>query len=84
MRSDFKELLFLEGSSTSLDFDTLMEYTAYKDQDGFYYDYDLFRLGEIIRPGYIDEFYRNRRDKRTIKILISTAHEPYLEKLTNK
>ena len=50
----------LTCSNASIDFDTLMELTFYKDSDGFYYDYDLFRLAEIIRPGYIDKFYRTR------------------------
>lgn len=50
----------LTCSNATIDFDTLMELTFYKDSDGFYYDYDLFRLAEIIRPGYIDKFYRTR------------------------
>lgn len=50
----------LTCSNATIDFDTLMELTFYKDPDGFYYDYDLFRLAEIIRPGYIDKFYRTR------------------------
>ena len=50
----------LTCSNATIDFDTLMELTFYKDSDGFYYDYDLFCLAEIIRPGYIDKFYRTR------------------------
>ena len=50
----------LTCSNATIDFDTLMELTFYKDSDGFYYDYDLFRLAETIRPGYIDKFYRTR------------------------
>lgn len=50
----------LTCSNATINFDTLMELTFYKDSDGFYYDYDLFRLAEIIRPGYIDKFYRTR------------------------
>ena len=50
----------LTCSNSTINFDTLMELTFYKDPDGFYYDYDLFCLAEIIRPGYIDKFYRTR------------------------
>ena len=50
----------LTCSNATIDFDTLMELTFYKDPDGFYYDYDLFRLAEVVRPGYIDKFYRTR------------------------
>ena len=54
----------LTCSNATIDFDTLMELTFYKDSDGFYYDYDLFRLAELIRPGYIDKFYRTRTGYR--------------------
>ena len=50
----------LTCSNATIDFDTLMELTFYKDPDGFYYDYDLFILAEVLRPGYADEFYRTR------------------------
>ena len=50
----------LTCSNATIDFDTLMELTFYKDFDGFYYDYDLFTLAEVLRPGYADEFYRTR------------------------
>ena len=50
----------LTCSNATIDFDTLMELTFYKDSDGFYYDYDLFTLAEVLRPGYADEFYRTR------------------------
>lgn len=33
----------------------------FKDKDGFEYEYDLFLLNKIIRPGYIDDFYQSRR-----------------------
>jgi hypothetical protein len=33
----------------------------FKDSDGYEYDYDLFLLNKIIRPGYIDNFYQSRR-----------------------
>ena len=32
----------------------------FQDKDGFVYDYDLFILGEVLRPGFADEFYRTR------------------------
>ena len=50
----------LTCSNSTIDFDTLMELTFYKDPDGFYYDYDLFTLASALRPGYADEFYRTR------------------------
>ena len=50
----------LTCSNATINFDTLMELTFYKDPDGFYYDYDLFTLAEVLRPGYADEFYRTR------------------------
>lgn len=50
----------LTCSNATIDFDTLMELTCYKDSDGFYYDYDLFALAKVLRPGYADEFYRSR------------------------
>ena len=31
-----------------------------KDSNGFEYNYTLFRLAEVLRPGYADEFYRTR------------------------
>ena len=43
----------------TMDFDTeIIEYP--KDSDGFEYNYTLFRLAEVLRPGYADEFYRTR------------------------
>ena len=43
----------------SMVFDT--EIVVYpKDKDGFEYNYTLFRLAEVLRPGYADEFYRTR------------------------
>lgn len=40
-------------------FDTeIIEYP--KDGDGFEYNYDLFTLAKVLRPGYADEFYRTR------------------------
>ena len=50
----------LTCSNATIDFDTLMELTFYKDSDGFYYDYDLFTLAKVLRPGYADKFYRTR------------------------
>ena len=50
----------LTCSNATINFDTLMELTFYKDPDGFYYDCDLFTLAEVLRPGYADEFYRTR------------------------
>ena len=50
----------LTCSNATINFDTLMELTFYKDPDGFYYDYDLFTLAEVLRPGCADEFYRTR------------------------
>ena len=50
----------LTCSNATIDFDTLMELTFYKDLDGFYYDYDLFTLAQVLRLGYADEFYRTR------------------------
>jgi hypothetical protein len=50
----------LTCSNATIDFDTLMELTCYKDSDSFYYDYDLFALAKVLRPGYADEFYRSR------------------------
>lgn len=50
----------LTCSNATINFDTLMELTFYKDPDGFYYDYDLFTLAEVLRLGYADEFYRTR------------------------
>lgn len=50
----------LTCSNATIDFDTLMELTCYKDSDGFYYNYDLFTLAEVLRPEYADEFYRSR------------------------
>ena len=32
----------------------------FQDKDGFVYDYDLFILSEILRPGFADRFYRTR------------------------
>ena len=32
----------------------------FKDSDGYEYNYDLFLLNKIIRPGYIDDFYQSR------------------------
>lgn len=32
-----------------------------KDKDDFEYEYDLFLLSKIIRPGCIDNFYQSRR-----------------------
>ena len=32
----------------------------FKDSDGYEYDYDLFILARVLRPGYADEFYRTR------------------------
>ena len=42
------------------DFDT-WQILYLKDKDGFEYEYDLFLLNKIIRPGYIDNFYQSRR-----------------------
>lgn len=50
----------LTCSNATIDVDTLMELTCYKDSDGFYYDYDLFTLAKVLRPGYADKFYRTR------------------------
>ena len=50
----------LTCSNSTIDSDTLMELIFFKDSDGFYYDYDLFTLAEVLRPGYADEFYRTR------------------------
>ena len=50
----------LTCSNATIDFDTLMELTFYKDPDGFYYDYDLFALAEVLKPGCADRFYRTR------------------------
>ena len=50
----------LTCSNATINVDTLMELTCYKDSDGFYYDYDLFTLAKALRPGYADEFYRTR------------------------
>lgn len=41
-------------------FDTWQE-SYRKDKDGFSYDYDLFILSKIIRPGYIDKYYQGRK-----------------------
>ena len=41
-------------------FDTWQN-SYFKDKDGFEYEYDLFLLNKIIRPGYIDDFYQSRR-----------------------
>ena len=35
-------------------------YEFYWDDYSFYYDYDLFALAKVLRPGYADEFYRSR------------------------
>ena len=43
-----------------LDFDTFMIDTSPRDSDGFKYNYDLFTLAKVLRPGYADEFYRTR------------------------
>ena len=51
----------LTCSNATINVDTLMELTCYKDSDGFYYDYDLFTLAKALRPGYADEFYRTRK-----------------------
>ena len=32
----------------------------FKDSDGYEYNYDLFILAKVLRPGYADEFYRTR------------------------
>ena len=50
----------LTCSNATINVDTLMELTCYKDSDGFYYGYDLFTLAKALRPGYADEFYRTR------------------------
>ena len=50
----------LTCSNATIDFDTLMELTFYKDPYGFYYDYDLFTLAKVLRPGYADKFFRTR------------------------
>lgn len=50
----------LTCSKATINFDTLMELAFYKDSDGFYYDYDLFTLAKVLRPGYADDFYRSR------------------------
>lgn len=42
------------------DFDT-WQVSYLKDGDGFEYEYDLFLLNKIIRPGYIDDFYQSRK-----------------------
>jgi hypothetical protein len=41
-------------------FDTENTPPPFQDKDGFVYDYDLFILGEILRPGFADQFYRTR------------------------
>ena len=42
-----------------MDFDTeIINYP--KDSNGFCYNYDLFTLAKVLRPGYADEFYRTR------------------------
>ena len=43
------------------DFDT-WQISYFKDKDGFEYEYDynLFILAKVLRPGYADEFYRSR------------------------
>lgn len=50
----------LTCSNSTINFDTLMELIFYKDPDGFYYDYDLFTLAEVLRSGCADRFYRTR------------------------
>ena len=42
------------------DFDTEAMESRFKDKDGYEYYYDLFYLAKIIRPGYIDKFYKTR------------------------
>jgi hypothetical protein len=32
----------------------------FKDSDGYEYNYDLFILAKVLRPGYADKFYRSR------------------------
>ena len=41
-------------------FDT-WQFSYFKDKDDFDYEYDLFLLNKIIRPGYIDDFYQSRK-----------------------
>ena len=45
---------------TTLTFDSENTPPCFQDNDGFVYDYDLFILGEILRPGFADNFYRTR------------------------
>ena len=32
----------------------------FKDSGRYEYDYNLFILAKVLRPGYADEFYRSR------------------------
>ena len=44
----------------TLTFDSENMPPRFQDRDGFVYDYDLLILGEILRPGFADKFYRTR------------------------
>ena len=49
-----------KAKEATLTFDTEKVLPRFQDKDGFVYDYDLFILGEILRPGFADNFYRTR------------------------
>ena len=49
-----------KAKEATLTFDTENTPPRFQDKDGFVYDYDLFILGEILRPGFADKFYRTR------------------------
>jgi len=57
---DFNKTATISCSNAQINFDTLYDLAFFKDSDGFYYDYTLFTLAEVLRPGYADEFYKTR------------------------
>ena len=57
---NFNKTATISCSNTQINFDTLYDLAFFKDSDGFYYDYTLFTLGEYLKPGRADDYYRAR------------------------
>ena len=57
---DFNKTATISCSNAQINFDTLYDLAFFKDSDGFYYDYTLFTLGEYLKPGRADDYYRAR------------------------
>ena len=63
IRLDFNKTATISCSNAQVNFEALYDLAFFKDPDGFYYDYTLFTLAEVLKLGQADDFYKSLENK---------------------